>query len=100
MQGVKEDVYKVVSGNVVAPQPVLGPERRVQNRVILLGSPNFEPDLPQPVERAQLRARHVGIIVPKKSSEERGKICEHNRREKDHRKGEGAGFRPGGPLRP
>ena len=97
--GVKEDVYKVVSKHVVAPQPVLGPERRVENRVILLGRPDLEPDPPQPVERAELRAGHMGIIVPEKSSEERGEICEHDRCKKDHRKGERTGFRPGGPYR-
>ncbi len=61
---VERDVDEVVPERVVAPEPVLDPEGGVGERVVLLGRPELEPDSPEPVERLQLRTRHVRGVVP------------------------------------
>ena len=46
-EAVQEDVDEVIAGDGVAPEAVLHPERRVQQRVVLLGRAEVGPDPPE-----------------------------------------------------
>ena len=48
----------------VAPEPGLEPEGAVQERVVLLGGVEVEPDRPQAVPTPERGAGDVGIVVP------------------------------------
>ena len=62
---VPEKSRKMISESRIAPQLVLNPTRRVQERVVLLCGARFEPNPIQPVNGLQFGSRDICIIVPK-----------------------------------
>jgi hypothetical protein len=53
--GVRRDVHRVVAGRVEAPEPVLDPERGVDERVVLRHRADAQPDVAQPPSDARSR---------------------------------------------
>ena len=65
---MQRDVREVVADGVVAPQARLDPERGVEERIVLLGGAELEPDALEAVESAERGARDVRVVVPEKSA--------------------------------
>ena len=68
----------MVAENRIPPHAVFEPERCVQQRVILRDRADLEPDSPQAVQRGELRAGHVAIVVPKQCSVEGGQVGQNS----------------------
>src|SRR5436853_5125206 len=64
----------MIAERVIAPELRLEPEEAVEQRVILLSCSEFEPDTTQTVERAQVRPRDVGGVVPEHPAAETGPV--------------------------
>ena len=61
---VQGHVEEVVADRRVPPHPVLDPEGRMQQGIILLGRADLEPDPSEPGQGAQRRRRHVVAVIP------------------------------------
>src|SRR5262249_30173274 len=70
--------------------PVLHPKGGVQQRVVLLGSPDLEPDPAQPRKRGQSRLGDVILVVP----DQPGAV--HRRVDGERREEDRGGAPPGG----
>ena len=66
----------MVAHSRVAPQPVLDPERAVEDRIILLRGTELEPDPTEAGGGLQLGLGHVGVVVPEEAAVDRGVIGE------------------------
>src|SRR5580692_5255736 len=66
---------------------MLDPERAVQQRIILLGSAQLEPDAPQSVQRLQPRRSDVGIIIPKQAATKRWPVSQQSGKKNGRRSG-------------
>jgi len=64
---VECEVGQVITRRRISPHAELQPEGAVEDRVVLLGRPGLEPDPPQAAQRVQLRADHMGVVVPDKT---------------------------------
>src|ERR1039457_5135701 len=67
----------MVAEYCVAPKAMLHPERAVQQRIVLLGGSEVEPDAPEAVKGLEIRPRHVARIIPKEASVECRQVCHH-----------------------
>jgi hypothetical protein len=76
---VLQDVDEVIAGHGVAPEPVLDPEGRVQERVVLLGGAEVRPDPREPAQRTKIRPRQVRVVVPLELARGRGQVGEEDR---------------------
>ena len=65
----------------VAPQSVLDPEGAVQDRIILLGRMHVGPDAAEPSQRAQVRPRDMGLIIPQQAAAQRGPVTRQHETE-------------------
>ena len=73
---VQDDVDQVVAERLVAPEAVFDPECAVQDRIILLGGAEFEPDAPEAMQAAQSLLGHVSLVVPKQGAVQRRPISQ------------------------
>ena len=83
---VEQDIGEMIPEHGIPPEAVLRPEGAVEGRIVLLGRPGLEPDPPEAVERAKVRARHVRVVVPDQAAPKGGPICREHRsgqRERD-----------------
>ena len=94
---VEHDVREMVAEKCVPPEPMLQPERGVQQRIILLRRAQLGPDAPQAAERAQLGHRDVTEVVPERTAVQRRMVGDERRAEDEKKEGDGP-FRPP-PLR-
>jgi hypothetical protein len=69
-QRVPENIDQTIADGSVAPELVLQPERRMEQRVILLGCPGFRPDSRQTGPGLQRWIRDMTGIVPEKVAAE------------------------------
>src|SRR5580700_9243222 len=58
----------MIAENGVAPEPMLDPERGVEDGIILLHRPDFEPDPPQAMPGTQGAGGDVIAVIPKKTT--------------------------------
>src|SRR5262249_54705873 len=77
------DVDDVIGQRRIAPHAVLKPERRMREWVILLRCSEVEPDSRQPMQRLELDARDVLVIVPQQSAVPNGLIRGERGNQKD-----------------
>ena len=82
--GVQRDVRQMVAEERVSPQPMLEPERGVQQRIVLLRRADLGPDAPQTPKRTQVRRRDVAGVVPQRATVECRKIRDENRNRKNN----------------
>src|SRR5277367_1869822 len=85
---MKSDVGQMIAHNRVPPHAVFKPESAMQQRVILLGSMQIEPDSPETVERLQVGPCQVTAIVPEQAPAQGGQVGDESR-EEDHRPKDG-----------
>jgi hypothetical protein len=89
---VQEDVDQMIAGRPVAPQAVLDPECRVQQRIVLLGSADVGPDARKTGHGLKFGLCDVpGFVVPDEIGRERGKVCDEGGEENQHADPAGAG---------
>src|SRR5262249_22224251 len=62
--GVKQDVEEVVTRRVVAPESVFQPKGAVENRIVLLGCADLEPDAPKAAQGGEGGSGDVVLVVP------------------------------------
>ena len=77
-EGVLREVGEVVTKDGVAPQAVFDPEGAVQQRVILLGGVEREPDAPESVEGLEGWGGDMRGIVPKEGAAESRPVGQEN----------------------
>src|SRR5580698_10619296 len=65
---------KVITQGGLPPQPVLEPEGRMEQRIVLLGRPRLEPDSEKSVKRLQLQLRYIVRVVPEQLTAQRRPI--------------------------
>ena len=65
---MQKNIEQVIAQHGIAPEPVFQPERAVQNRIILLGGAQIEPDSPDTMERLQFRRGDMTVVVPQESA--------------------------------
>jgi hypothetical protein len=87
---VQKDIRQMVTHHRVAPQPMLHPERGVQQRIILLGRTHLAPDAFQACGRLHIRLGNVKIVVPEESATNGWQV-------RQQRHGEYQGRRPEAP---
>ena len=83
--GVHEDVDQVVAERRVTPTSVLDPKHTMQQGVVLLRRVQVRPDLPQTVQRSQLRSGNVCIIIPNESTSP-GRLVGQEHRDQNYRR--------------
>ena len=65
---VQQDICEMIAENGVAPKTMLDPERAMQDGIILLHRPDFEPDPPQAMPGAQGASGDIIAVVPKEAA--------------------------------
>jgi hypothetical protein len=94
-EGVTEDVDDVVAGRIELPELVLDPEGRVDQRVVLGGGPEIEPDPLQSVRGPQHGVLDdVFVVVPDESVVQDGPIRHQGHGEQQTRQQRPARNRP------
>jgi hypothetical protein len=63
-EGMQRQICQMVAERGIAPETVLDPEQRMQQRIILLGNAWFGPDAPQTGHRTQRGRSQMGVVVP------------------------------------
>src|SRR5690606_21477173 len=81
--GVQEDVEEVVAERGIAPEFVFEPERGMEERVVLLGGADFEPDADEAAERLQVGAGDVAGVVPDEAGGKGGPVGDERGEEEE-----------------
>ncbi len=84
-RGVEQHVHQMIEERIDAEEPVLHPEKRMQERIVLLGGAELGPDADQTVERLECRLRDVVRVVPNKVIPQRRQVHEHRGEKRDGR---------------
>ena len=75
-RGVEEHVDQMIAEGGVAEDPVLKPEKTVEQRIILLRRGEVGPDAHQPGDGTQLGLGHEAIVVPDEARPQRRQVGE------------------------